>query len=215
MRIGCWFGFLTVVLGSTLTARGQMVVDAGHGFTFQTPTGFTRLDRLPTPDTLYAFATSDPAAGLPEAAVMIQSLPGRITGGVGHVPLPDNAPPGARMTVRKWGSTDIDVMEANTYVAGVPVAVRVAQIPLPGKAIQIDLMTRTTRRTPIDVTLDQALAGLAVVGSDPTSGITPADGSEGESAERQGERLGEGLVVVAVAGVGLVMFVMNRLTRDR
>ena len=166
MRVGLWVGLAAVVLCAPAgAARGQMVVDAGRGFTFQIPPGFMQLDQLPTPDTLYAFATSDPIGGLPDGAITIERLHGTI-GRVGHVVLPSSVPPGATAVVRKWGLADVDVMAANTWVTGEPVVVRCAQIPVPGEAVQINLMLRAGRAAAIDQTLAKVLDGMTLIGVD-------------------------------------------------
>ena len=194
------WGWLTAVAVAVVTsgvARGQMVVDAGRGFTFDIPPGLSSMPLPNVPGVLYAFASTDPRLGVPDVAMTIERSPVNVRPGE-RVGLPTDAPPGPTMARRPWHGTDVDVMVADTYVGGFPVAARLTVIPLPGGAVRVALFAKQGHHPSADDVLATALNNLHVVG-DETGAATAAAASSG-NAEGRGAAMGTGLVILGCIG---------------
>ena len=189
--------FLVAVAVTSGVARGQMVVDAGRGFTFDIPPGLSATPLPSVAGVLYAFASTDPRLGVPDVAMTIEQSPVTVRPGE-RVGLPSDAPPGATMARRPWHGTDVDVMVADTYVGGFPVAARLAVVPLPGGAVRVALFTKRGHRPSADDVLATALNNLHVIG-DETGAATAAVASSGDAGQR-GAAMGTGLVILGCIG---------------
>jgi len=137
-------------------ARAQMVTNTDPNFTLQVPNGFAQYPA--DPDSLYIFATSDPANGPPDAAVAIQRLRGTI--GRERARLPKDAAPGSQLTTTRWKSFDVDVMAEHISANGVDVERRVAQIPIARHAVQIVVMVPASSTADPDAILQSFVSGL-------------------------------------------------------
>jgi hypothetical protein len=169
-------------------AEARTIKNAELNYTLVVPDRFKQMP--PPPGAIDAFASSDPAQGIPDAVVTISRLPGVL--GREHFDASKHAIPGfpeARFRQQKWKTFDIDVMEAQTVQAGVRLSVRGAQIPLKPAAIQLSIAVRAGKEAEADALLTELLAGL----DGPSNWLT-----DFESSESIGQAVG-GIIVLAVA----------------
>lgn len=172
-------------------ALGGTVTSTDPDFSLTVPAGYIQIT---SPNAIYAFATSDPAAGkVPDATVAVQRLHGTI--GPGHMDLSATGIPDAHFLRGKWKTFDIDIVAGHVTRNGIPFAMRGAQIPLQHEAIQILLLVPAEQDARADRIMQEFLAGLDGPSNWPSQ---PA-----LSAEERGRLLGGGIVRLAIT-IGLL-----------
>jgi hypothetical protein len=169
-----------------VSSQGRTVSDNELNFSLTVPDRYIQL--ASSGDTVYSFATSDPAAGVPEAVIAVQ----RMHGVIGPEPL-DLAATGisdAHFLNEKWKTFDIDGFAGHLTKNGIQFAARAVQIPLQREAVQIIVVVPIEREAIADGVLREFLAGLDGPSNWP---IKPE-----LSPYERGRLLGQGVVRLAV-----------------
>jgi hypothetical protein len=188
---------LGLFLAWGMVARATFL-DSTVGFKLEAPNRFIQ---FPIPvgssKVLAAFATSDPAAGVPDAAVGI-TRPGCLIGRE-HLQvskLPANIPVHeAKVYTTRWKTFKVDVIAGRQKVEKATLAVRMAQIPLKPEAIQVVVAVPVEQEAKADGILQEFLANL----DGPSNWLTDEDRSE-----RLGYIVGMVIMLAAVGGYFLM-----------
>jgi hypothetical protein len=174
-------------------------------FTIQIPARFHPFP--PPPGTLAAYATSDPAKGMPDELMTITRLGGTI--GREHlkasdIPAQAKGIPFSNISVKtaKWKSFDIDVIAMQGAANGATMATRAAQVPLKREAIQITVGVPLAQEAKADATLSELLA----TADGPSNWLTQPERTQRmeEGYKRLGMTCG---IVLGAAIVGVVVLV--------
>ena len=158
-------------------------------------------------DSLYYFATSDPANGVPDATIAIQRLHGTI--GKEHLDLSATGLPGAQLLTGQWKSFTVDVFAAQVDATGTKMAIRGAQLPLAHEAVQIIVAVPLAREASAEGILNEFLTGF----DGPSNWSTPKPITPKKRGELIGEGIGRMLLTIAmlILGVGaLIRFIRRR-----
>ena len=150
---------LAVVLSLSAPARGQAVRDDQFHFTLRVPDGFVPVpSQVGKGDVIYSYAKLHPDGGLPLAVLNVERMHGTI--GPGAPGLPDPHPPDARFVAIRWEGEQVYAYAATTDVAGSRYAMRIAQLPVAGEAVQILVGVPVADGGQVDPLLATVLAGF-------------------------------------------------------